>query len=132
MQHFYKYVSTVLELQDVTLNSLTVKATKEVFLLYGFTIQAGDTIQGGPIKADIILGYLQAASAYVRLVGRRDACPLLDPITQKRAIDTLIKHVRKWESLPNRRSPVTKRMIGDLHKTMQSTHQDSKHRAIYG
>jgi hypothetical protein len=70
MHHFYKFVSTVLELQDVTLNSLAVKATNEVFLLYRFTIQADDTIQGGPIKADTILGYLQAASAYVRLVGR--------------------------------------------------------------
>jgi hypothetical protein len=59
----------VLELQDVTLNSLTVKATNEVFPLYGFTIQAIETIQGGLIKADTILGYLQAASAYVRLVG---------------------------------------------------------------
>jgi hypothetical protein len=37
----------------------------------------------------------------------------------------------QWEALPNRRSPVTKRMIQDLHKTMQGTHQDYKHRAFY-
>jgi hypothetical protein len=103
-------------------------------LLYTFTLQAGDTIQGGPaVKADTLLRYLQAASAYVRLISRRDACPLLDPVTQKRhgTIETLIKHVRKWEALPNRRSPVTTCMIQDLHKTMQGTHQDSKHRAFY-
>jgi hypothetical protein len=70
----------------------------------------------------------------VRIVGRRAACPfLIDPVTQKRysAIEQLLKHVRKWENLPNRRSPVTKRMISDLHNTMKKTHQDSKHQAFY-
>jgi hypothetical protein len=133
MQHFYKFISNVLELEDVTPNSLTLKATNELLLLYGFTIQAGDTIQGGPIKADTILGYLQAASTFMRIVGRRAACPLIDPVTQKRysALEQLLKHVRKWENLPNRRSPVTKRMISDLHTTMKKTHQDSKHQAFY-
>jgi hypothetical protein len=85
MQHFYKSISNVLELEGVTLNLLTLKATNELLLLYGFTIQSGDTIQGGPIKADAILGYLQAvpASTFVRIVGRRVACPLMDPVTQQ-------------------------------------------------
>jgi hypothetical protein len=30
MQHFYKFISTVLELEDVTLHSLTLKATNMV------------------------------------------------------------------------------------------------------
>jgi hypothetical protein len=76
MQHFYKFVSHVLKLEDITLNSLTLKAANEVMLLYTFTLQASDTIQGRPVKADTLLGYLQAASAYMRLIGRRDACPL--------------------------------------------------------
>jgi hypothetical protein len=59
--------------------------------------------------------------------------PLIDPVTQKRysAIEQLLKHVRKWENLPNRRSPVTKRMISDLHTTIKKTHHDSKHQAFY-
>jgi hypothetical protein len=69
----------------------------------------------------------------VCIVGRRAACPLIEPVTQKRysTIGQLLKHVRKWENLPNRRSPVTKRMISDLHTTMKKTHQDSKHQAFY-
>jgi hypothetical protein len=53
MQHFYKFVSQVLGREDTTLNSLTIKAANKVLL--GFTLQAGDTIRGGPIKADMLL-----------------------------------------------------------------------------
>jgi hypothetical protein len=101
--------------------------------MYTVGLTAGDTIQGGPIKTATIKGYLGAASAYIQSVGLRQTCPKEDPLTGKEhsKITRELHEFERWEKIPNRKDPLTKKMLATLANVMApSTHTDSKENAF--
>ena len=133
MQHFYAFLTKALKIHEVTLNSLSLNAVHDIFQLYTLTLCAGHTIQGNPVKSATIQQYLDAASSYLLIVGKRRDLPLIDPNTRKqyKSLSSIIADVKRWEDIPNRRSPVTKRMLRTAKRRAANTHADSKQHAFY-
>jgi hypothetical protein len=131
-QHYYEFVTTRLNIADVTLNSLPLSTTNEIFYMYAEGLTASDTIQGTPIKASTVSEYLRAAADFVKIVGQRSECPMTDPKTGKQftKITKLVKKYRRWEAMPNRQQPLTKKMVQDELLCTKGWDQDCKERAF--
>jgi hypothetical protein len=68
------YYPTQHHIKDVTLNSLPLKATNEIFYLYADGLTSSDIIQGtvsAPIKAATVNEHLKATANFVKVVGQR-------------------------------------------------------------
>jgi hypothetical protein len=99
-------------------------------ILYLRTLGAGDTIQNRIVRKSTIVGYLDAVAEMFTDQKMQD--PRIDPKTGKihRLIDTILKEIERWESMPNRREPVTKTMVRHLQGTSKDHHEDSLDTAI--
>jgi hypothetical protein len=100
--------------------------------MYAEGLTASDTIQGTPIKASTVSEYLRAAADFVKIVGQRSECPMTDPKTGKQftKITKLVKKYRRWEAMPNRQQPLTKKMVQDELLRTKGWDQDCKERAF--
>jgi hypothetical protein len=98
---------------------------------YAYTLAAGESILSICIKSKTIEEYLRGAAKYIQK-GRtsRIAQQLLqypDPRvdvttgTTSHRILGLIKEVKRWESRPNRRDPLDKRMLTHLSQIKESS-----------
>jgi hypothetical protein len=113
---------------------MPIEATNELFYLYALVLSIGETINGTLVKAKTIRDYLGAAANYVRLIGQRSCCPMTDPKTGK-IFDKIDKHIQafgRWQNMPNRQDPLTKKMIRTLQEYVleQDMHPDSKEQAF--
>jgi hypothetical protein len=111
---------------------LPLEATNEIFYLYALTLSVGETIQGTVIKSKTISEYLDAAAKFVQVVGQRKECPMTDPHTGKQCkkIKQHLRDFKKWENMPTRQDPLTKKMIRDLQEHAKDAHPDSKEAAF--
>jgi hypothetical protein len=114
------------------MNSMPLEATNELFYLYALTLSVGETIQGKVVKSATISEYLTAAAKFVQVIGQRKDCPMTDPHTGKRSkkIDQHLKDFERWEAMPTRQDPLTKKMIRDLQEHAKDAHPDSKEAAF--
>jgi hypothetical protein len=94
--------------------------------MYAEGLTASDTIQGTPIKASMVSEYLKAAADFVKIVGRRAECPVTGPRSGKQFSKNtqLAKKYRRWEAIPNRQQPLTKKMIQDEINRTNGWYQD--------
>jgi hypothetical protein len=125
-------VTTRLHIKDVTLNSLPLKSTNAIFYLYAEGLTTNDTIHGTPIKASTVSEYLAAAADFVKVIGNRAECPMTDPKTGKQyaKIAQLVKKYKRWENMPNRQQPLTKKMVQDEQRRTAGWDHDCKERAF--
>jgi hypothetical protein len=98
---------------------------------YAYTLAAGDSILGICLKSKTIEEYLRVAAKYIQS-GRNtrtahQALQYPDPrvdvttgVTTKR-ISGILTEVRRWETRPNRRDPLDKRMLTFLSQIMDSS-----------
>ena len=100
--------------------------------MYTVALTVGDTLQGAPVKTQTIRHYLHAAVDFIQKVGTRRDNPMIDPTTGKtfRPIEDCLTDFQKWETMPDRKSPLTKKMIKDLIIFTKDHHIDSKARAF--
>jgi hypothetical protein len=111
---------------------MPIETTNEIFRLYLLALLVGETIQGAPIKGATVWEYLKAASTYLQAVGNRQESAIIDPLTGKtyKPISDAIRDYEKWESMPKKQSPLTKKMILNLIERTKDYHIDSKERAF--
>jgi hypothetical protein len=85
------------------------------------------------VRAKTINEYLDEANKYLMDVGNVPIYPLNDEQTGKtyQPIAAVLSEITRWEKIPNRVSPVTQRMLRQLHQQMQNTHEDSKQRSFF-
>ena len=116
----------------MTLNNLTLSTTNGIFYLYTVALTVGETLQGRLVKAKTIKGYLRAAAMYIQSVGHRQECPMTDPDTQREfaPITKCINDFQRWEDMPKRRSPLTKKMVRNLLHHCRDHSNDSKEKAF--
>jgi hypothetical protein len=115
------------------MNSLPLECVNDIMYMYTVGLTAGETIQDKAIKTATIKGYLAAASEYILTIGERQSCPMADPRTGKEhsKITRELKEFERWEKIPNRKDPLTKKMLNTLAKDMAPrTHIDSKENAF--
>ena len=107
-------------------------AVNGIFYMYTMALTVGETIQGTMVKEATMRQYLRAAALFTKSVGQRQQCPLTDPSTGKwfEPIEKCLREFKKWEQMPNRRSPLTKRMVRDLMEYCKDFHEDSKEKAF--
>jgi hypothetical protein len=131
-QHFYQFLSRALSINDVTLNGLPLSVTNGIFYMYAVTLTVSDSIQGSKVKENTIRGYLRAAAMYVKSVGMRTDCPMTDPDTGKlfAPIEQCLRDFKRWEAMPRRHSPLTKKMVRDLLAFCKEYPPDSKEKAF--
>jgi hypothetical protein len=65
-QHFYKFVCPCLCINDVTLNSLPIATTNQIFYLYALILSIGETINGTLAKATTIQDYLTSLGSLAK------------------------------------------------------------------
>jgi hypothetical protein len=133
-QHFYHVVCGGLHIGDVTLNSMPLGATNKILYLYTLTLSVGETIQGTIVKSKTINEYLGPAAKSVQLIGQHKDCHMQDPHmgTQCKKIKQHLRDFKRWESMPTRQDPLTKKMIRNLQNYTKDYHQDSKVLAFVG
>jgi hypothetical protein len=100
--------------------------------IYTVSLAAGDTLNGAVVKTATMRGYLNAASEFIKTAGQRQECPLEDPRTGKwhRKIERELQDFERWEKMPNRKDPLTKKMVRALAEMAKGTHEDSKEHAF--
>ena len=109
-----------------------------MMFLYACTLIGGATIDGKPVRHNTIKEYLKEASLYLKTVGLRkaDPCKDIDDADEWFApTKKLLADFKRWESEPDRVSPVTSRMIRTLEKLIDDTPKnkqwpDSKYHAF--
>jgi hypothetical protein len=69
---------------------------------------------------------------YVKSVGLRTGCPMTDPSTGIlfAPIEQCLRDFKRWEAMPKRRSPLTKKMVRDLLVFCKDFPPDSKEKAF--
>jgi hypothetical protein len=96
------------------------------------TGRLGKSIQGNIVKQNTVRGHLRAAAMYVQSVGLRTDCPMMDPDTGKLfdPIGQCLRDFKRWEAMPKRCNPLTKKMVRDLLEFCTDFPQDSKEKAF--
>jgi hypothetical protein len=110
-----------------------------VLALYLVWLFRGNALRGGGLtmRTDTAKGYLRAAAVWAKdrnlpdprylttrttFMGRQMFAPPLDK---------LLDHRRRWESLPNRREPLTPTMVSAAQANATNCHPDSRSAALF-
>ena len=111
---------------------MPLATANEICRLYLLALLVGETVQGALIKGATVWEYLKAASTYLQAVGKRHESILIDPVTGKtyKPIADAIRDYEKWEGMPKKQSPLTKKMILNLLERTKDHPIDSKERAF--
>ena len=99
---------------------------------YTANLAAGETLLCKTIRSDTILRYLSAAAELS--VPAKMMNPCLNIMgNQSNYISDIIHELKRWESMPNRREPITKEMVKyiiDKGKGLQKTNPDNIYSAL--
>jgi hypothetical protein len=103
----------------MTLNSISFEAAQQLVVLYGGTLMGGGTIDGKPVRHSTIKEYLREAGAYLTSIGFRKLDPCKQEDDQEKwfgPLGRMLDDFKRWESEPNRVSPLTCRMVRSLQR----------------
>ena len=118
--------------KDVTLNGVPIQTANEICRLYLLALLVGETLQGAIVKGATVWEYLTAAASYLQTVGNQQESALIDPVTGKthKPITDTLQAYEKWEGMPRKQSPLTKKMILNIIERTNDHHLNSKERAF--
>ena len=109
-RHFIKFLEIKNLGNNVALKGFTVNTRNIIMACYAAHLASGETLLCKSIRSGTILRYLSAAADLS--VPANITNPCLDIMgKQSQYIKDIINEVRRWESIPNRREPLTKSMI---------------------
>ena len=84
----------------------------------------GSTIFNTNIKSTTIKRYIKAASSVT--LNHKQLCLLLDTRSlEEQCIKDVLSEVKRWESMPNHREPVTVKIVMRMHKKYKNDHPDT-------
>jgi len=124
--HWLTFLSSH-HLSLTTITSLPCFTTDYIYSCYAQSLINGDTINNNSIILSTILLYLKDAGIRKRPHPTLPSAPLQFPPMLKCVID----EQKRWQQVPNRREPLTTRMIDSLHNKISSSHPDSLASALY-
>ena len=108
--HFIKFLSDKKLGKNVALKGFTLNVRNIIMACYTVSLATGNTLMCKTIASGTLKRYLGAAAELSRPANMMNPC--LDIMgKQSRYISDIIKELKRWESIPNRREPVTKEMI---------------------
>ena len=119
-RHFIKFLATVNLANNVALSGFSTLTRNAIMACFAATLASGQTILCRSIRASTIDKYLSAAAALSRPFHEMN--PLINIMGEKsQLVKDIIHETRRWESMPNRREPMTKDMVRYLIKTSASS-----------
>ena len=119
-RHFIKFLASVNLANNVALSGFSTLTRNAIMACFAATLASGQTILCKSIRADTINKYLSAAAALSRPFHEMN--PLINIMGEKsQLVKDIIHETRRWESMPNRREPMTKDMVQYLIKTSASS-----------
>jgi len=124
--HFLKFLQSHSLKHDQFL-SLPQSSQDYVSACYAESLVRGNTIKQQDISLNTIFHYLKDAGIHKRphpLYPSR--LPTYPPL-----LDSVLLEYKRWQSVPNRRHPVTISMLNSLYQTQKSLHQDSYLSALF-
>ena len=109
-QHFIKFLYKIKLGNNYALNGFTLTTRNIIMACYTAHLATGETLLCKSIKASTITRYLAAAAELS--VPARMMNPCLDIMgNQSTYIKDILHELKRWESIPNRKEPLTKKMI---------------------
>ena len=109
---------------NVALTGFTTLTRNAIMACYVANLAAGNTLLCKSIKSGTISKYLSAAADLSKPAQMMN--PTIDIMgKQSQLITDLIHECKRWESMPNRREPVTKDMVNYLIDKGASKHSDN-------
>jgi hypothetical protein len=101
--------------------------------LYLVWLLRGNALRGGgpTLRTDTLKGYLRAAASWATSAGLPDPryLPTRTSFFGRQVfappLDKLLTFRRNWETLPNRREPLTPTMVAEAHMRAKNSHPDS-------
>ena len=108
--HFINFLLDKKLGKNVALKGFTLNIRNIIMACYTVHLATGHTLMCKTIASGTIKRYLNAAAELSRPANMMNPC--LDIMGQtSRYINDIIKELKRWESIPNRREPITKEMI---------------------
>ena len=130
--HFINFLSDKKLGKNVALKGFTLDIRNIIMACYTANLAAGETLLCKTIKSDTVLRYLSAAAELS--VPAKMMNPCLNIMgNQSNYISDIIHELKRWESMPNRREPITKEIIKyilDKGKGLQKTNPDNIYSAL--
>ena len=130
--HFINFLSDKKLGKNVALKGFTLDIRNIIMACYTANLAAGETLLCKTIKSDTVLRYLSAAAELS--VPAKMMNPCLNIMgNQSNYISDIIHELKRWESMPNRREPITKEMIKyiiDKGKGLQKINPDNIYSAL--
>ena len=109
-KHFIKFLHNIKLGNNVALTGFTLTVRNIIMACYTAYLATGQTLLCKSIKANTIKRYLEAASELSIPAGLMNPCLDIKDNLSKH-INDLIKEIRRWEKIPNRKEPITKQIV---------------------
>ena len=131
-QHFVKFLDHIKLGKNVALKGFSLSTRNTIMACYTAYLATGETLLCRSIKSSTILRYLSAAAELS--IPAKMMNPCLDIMGNfSNNIKDIINELKRWESIPNRKEPVTKEMISyviNKGKEMENTNPDNIYMAL--
>ena len=109
-QHFLQFLDSVKLGNNYALTGFTLTTRNIIMACYTAHLATGETLLCKSIKTNTIIRYLNAAAELSTLAKMMNPC--LDIMgNQSTYIKDIIREHKRWESIPNRKEPLTKKMV---------------------
>ena len=109
-QHFIKFLDYIKLGKNVALKGFSLTTRNMIMACYTAHLATGETLMCKCIKSSTILRYLSAAAELS--IPAKMMNPCLDIMGNlSNNIKDIINELKRWESMPKRKEPVTKEMI---------------------
>ena len=123
-QHFIKFLQSIKLGNNYALKGFTLTTRNIIMACYTAHLSLGHTLLCKTIKSGTIVKYLSAAadlSTSAKMVN-----PCLDIMgNQFNEIKTVLRELKRWEKMPNRREPITKSMIEYIINKGKTLYKDN-------
>ena len=107
-QHFLKFLEQIKLGNNVALKGFSLTTRNIIMACYTAHLATGETLLCKSIKSSTILRYLSAAAELA--IPAKMLNPCLDIMGHFSShIKDIINELKRWESIPKRREPVTKK-----------------------
>ena len=109
-QHFVKFLHSIKLGNNVALKGFTLTIRNIIMACYTAHLASGHTLLCKTIRSGTITKYLNAAAELS--IPAKMINPTLDIHgKQSHFIKDIIKELKRWETVPNRKEPLTKEMV---------------------
>ena len=109
-KHFVKFLYSIKLGNNVALKGFTLTIRNMIMACYTAYLATGETLLCRTIKSNTIKKYLDAAAELSIPAKLMNPCLDIKGNLSKN-IKEILKETKRWETIPNRKEPVTKQMV---------------------